>query len=237
MTIEHEITLTSFLNSLHPAPVCFSIKKPKEAEIMKEVKSALPIEEESSEEEVDGDGDSTPKLCSAASETYPVDPISADVAPPAVTNREEEMKRLQQLLKEKERQLKEQERQRKISEKRSQDIFQIESPAKPSLPPLPDCAPPPPEPPIVIETIDPEPKSVLVDDQETKNILMPEKIKIEGNETTAPPKKDEADIKVKPPSTDDLLKEISETEIIDLTEDAPKISGKLNKYFSLKTQF
>ncbi|XP_034237779.1 splicing factor, suppressor of white-apricot homolog isoform X2 [Thrips palmi] len=201
------------------APVCFSIKKPKEAEILKEVKSALPVEEESSEEDVEGDGETAPKPSSSAPDTNPI-----DVPPPALPNREEEMKRLQQLLKEKERQLKEQERLRKISEKRSQDIFQIESTPKPSLPPLPESAPPPPlPPPVVVETLEPEPKCA-VETHETLDIAMPEEIKIVGNETSATTKKNETETKVKPFSSDDLLKEISETEIIDLTEDAPKIS-------------
>lgn len=198
---------------------------------MKEVKSALPVEEESSEGEVDGDGDgeAAPKPCSSAPETNSTDQVAAEVAiaSPVVSNREEEMKRLQMLLKEKERQLKEQERLRKLSERRSQDIFQIESTEKPSLPPMPESAPPLPlpPPPIVIETLEPEPKCII-GSQETKDILIPEEIKIVASGTTTVQKKDEVDVKVKSLSADDLLKEISETEIIDLTEDAPKISGK-----------
>ncbi|KAK3927052.1 Protein suppressor of white apricot [Frankliniella fusca] len=212
------------------APVCFSIKKPKEAEILKEVKSALPIEEESSEGEGEGENESGSKQSNVA-DAKPVQQNDEEkiTSAAALANPEEEMRRLQQLLKEKEKQLRDQEKQRKLNEKRNQDIFPTESKPKietesppPPLPPQPVGTSPLAKDPIEERVVD-----VTEGNQTAKEQNCQEVMDCKLTEKSTELQKDLVDKKSISKESDELMNVMAEAEVIDLTEEtdeAPKVT-------------
>lgn len=211
----------------------FSIKKPKEAEILKDVKSALPVEEESSEEEAEVEGDPVVKSSAVAQEVKPAIKDPEIATPPTTENPEEEMKRLQQLLREKEYQLREQERLRKISEKRSQDIFQIETPdTSTKMPPLPATPPP-------LPSLSPPAGEMTECNAEVNEEASPKETEMPintGSElavgTDSMPGEKPSGETEQVVIADEPVNATAETEVIDLTEEAddlPKVSGNGRK--------
>ncbi|KAE8743534.1 hypothetical protein FOCC_FOCC010859 [Frankliniella occidentalis] len=214
------------------APVCFSIKKPKEAEILKEVKSALPVEEESSEGECDGKNETAGKPSNLV-EVKPPEQSIEDSSPPAsaLATPEEEMRRLQQLLREKEKQLRDQEMQRRIKEECNQDIFPTEIDSKI------ETSSPPPEPPLAVETppLVKDPKDDGLRNVNENNQLTKEQKCEDTTEASDKPPHEKNDIMDKKNMTQDTAEPINvmaEAEVIDLTEEAddtPKVSDTMRQ--------
>lgn len=224
------LSFSVFFSKFLLAPVSFSIKKPKEAEILKEVKSALPVEEESSEGEVDEDCGTASKSTNSAAESKSIDlePPNSDLS--SNGNPEDEMERLQQLLREKEKQLREQERQRKLSEKRSQDIFLID--AKEKLTATHVTEPLAVQEKTVSEPCDQIVVSIPKVDQVPvkcdKDVVSPESLSATDKNV------DEETTNTANVNADELISDITETEIIDLTEEtdeAPKVTGTVISYY------